>query len=72
MTHMSLTVCAIVLTPDATGGSLLAYGLAVAAASWILFAALSVSGEAHSSRRLFPHGPSSDGGRSWRRPSRRC
>ena len=46
--HVSITACALVLTPQTTGVLLLAYGLAFAAAMWAIIAAVGVGNRHHS------------------------
>jgi len=41
--HASLTACTLVLTPQTTGPSLLAYGVAFAAAVWLVLGVISVA-----------------------------
>ena len=50
--HLSLTACALILTPQTTGVPLLAYGLVFAAAVWVVIAA-TVIGAPHN---LHSHG----------------
>jgi hypothetical protein len=50
--HVSLTACTLVLTPQTTGSSLLAYGVAFAAALWLVLAAIGVANSGQLSRPL--------------------
>jgi membrane protease YdiL (CAAX protease family) len=45
--HLSITACTLILTPETSGVPLLAYGLAFAAAVWVVIAAVAVAGSRH-------------------------
>jgi hypothetical protein len=51
---VGLTATVLVLTPRTTGGPLLAYGLAFAAALWVVLAAVALANSRHLSRHRLP------------------
>ena len=50
--HVRITACTLILTPQTTGPSLLAYGVAFAAAVWFVLAVISVANSGQLSRPL--------------------
>ena len=52
--HVSITACTLILTPQTTGIPLLAYGLAFAAAVWIVVATVAVAKRRQLSREPLP------------------